>query len=72
MATPTLRLTALAFSVAVLTACAGIPDKNLDPAKNNQATFQKDLRECKQDYPETGSGIHIRQWQGCMNLKGWR
>jgi hypothetical protein len=53
-------------------ACASIPDKNQDPSKNNQATFSKDLKECKEDYPESGSGVHVRQWEGCMNLKGWK
>jgi len=51
---------------------SAIPEQNQDPAKNNQATFRKDLKECREDYPEQGSGIHIRQWQGCMNLKGWK
>ncbi len=55
-----------------LSACASIPETNQDPAKNNLATFRKDLKECKEDYPEAGSGVHIRQWEGCMNLKGWR
>jgi hypothetical protein len=55
-----------------LIGCGVISDQNVDPSKNNQATFRKDLRECKEDYPETGSGVHIRQWQGCMKLKGWR
>ena len=56
----------------ILSACGGIPNKNVDQTKNNQATFRKDLRECQQDYPEAASGVHIRQWQGCMELKGWR
>ena len=56
----------------MLAACVSIPEKNQDPQKNNVATFRKDLRECKEDYPETASGQHIRQWQGCMNLKGWK
>ena len=55
-----------------ISACASIPETNQDPAKNNVATFRKDLKECKEDYPEAGSGVHIRQWVGCMNLKGWR
>ena len=55
-----------------LCSCASIPETNQDPAKNNLATFRKDLKECKEDYPEAGSGVHIRQWEGCMNLKGWR
>ena len=53
-------------------ACATIPDQNQDPTKNNRATFRKDLKECQEDYPETGSGVHVRQWEGCMKLKGWR
>jgi hypothetical protein len=55
-----------------LISCAGFPDQNQDPQKNNVANFRKDLRECKEDYPEAGSGVHIRQWEGCMNLKGWK
>ena len=55
-----------------ISGCASIPETNQDPAKNNIATFRKDLKECKEDYPEAGSGVHIRQWEGCMNLKGWR
>ena len=53
-------------------ACAAIPDQNQDPTKNNRATFRKDLKECQEDYPEAGSGVHVRQWVGCMKLKGWR
>jgi len=63
------------LSLAVLLcllSCAVIPEENQDPAKNNRTTFQKDWRECKEDYPELGSGVHVKQWQGCMNLKGWR
>jgi hypothetical protein len=57
---------------ANITACSMFSDHNLDPSKNNQANFRKDLRECKEDYPEMGSGVHVRQWQGCMQLKGWK
>jgi starvation-inducible outer membrane lipoprotein len=60
------------LSLMMLAACVSIPEKNQDPSKNNAATFRKDLRECKEDYPEAGSGVHLRQWQGCMNLKGWK
>ena len=56
----------------MITACSAIPNKNQDPTKNNVATFRKDWKECREDYPEQGSGIHIRQWEGCMNLKGWK
>ena len=51
--------------------CSSYPDVNRDPAKNNKATFQKDAMDCAQSYPESGSGVHIRQRFGCMNLKGW-
>ena len=64
-------VTALAI-LACLTACVSFPDKNQDPSKNNIANFRKDMKECREDYPETGSGSHIRQWEGCMNLKGWK
>ena len=60
---------ATAFS---LTACVSFPTENQDPAKNNKASYNKDLGECQEDYPEVGSGAHFRQWIGCMNLKGWK
>ena len=66
------RLLFLAICSRWLIGCAAMPDQNQDPAKNNRATFRKDLKECQEDYPEAGSGVHIRQWVGCMNLKGWR
>jgi hypothetical protein len=56
----------------VLISCASFPSENQDPAKNNKATYNKDLKECKEDYPEIPSGTHIRQWIGCMKLKGWK
>jgi|GEM_PF-1024915 len=58
--------------LSVLFACVSFPSENQDPAKNNQATYKKDLKECKEDYPEVGSGVHIRQWVNCMKLKGWQ
>ena len=68
-----LRSILIAYLLASLCACGSpIPDHNQDPAKNNAASYRKDLAECKEDYPEQGSGVHIRQWQGCMNLKGWK
>ena len=54
-----------------LFACSLYPDVNRDPAKNNQATFQRDAINCAQSYPESGSGVHIKQRISCMNLKGW-
>ena len=55
-----------------LAACASYPSENQDPAKNNKATYNKDLRECQEDYPESDSGVHVRQWINCMKLKGWK
>ncbi|QKM59829.1 hypothetical protein [Polynucleobacter arcticus] len=57
---------------AVLFGCSLYPDVNRDPAKNNQATFRQDAVDCARAYPESGSGTHIKQRIGCMNLKGWR
>jgi len=53
-------------------ACTSFPTENADPAKNNKAAYNKDLKECREDYPEMGSGAHYRQWIGCMKLKGWK
>ena len=47
------------------------PDVNVDPAKSNKATFQRDAVDCAQSYPEYGSGVHVKQRIACMNLKGW-
>ena len=55
----------------LIAGCVSFPDQNQDPSKNNKAIYNKDLKECKEDYPESGSGVHIRQWINCMKLKGW-
>ena len=55
----------------VLFGCSLYPDVNADPAKNNKATFRKDALDCAQSYPESGSGVDIKQRIACMNLKGW-
>ena len=55
-----------------LIACMSMPTENQDPSKNNKANYNKDLKECREDYPEVGSGVHVRQWIGCMKLKGWK
>lgn len=52
--------------------CNSFPSKNQDPQKDNKATYSKDLRECKEDHPESGAGLHFKRWADCMNLKGWR
>jgi hypothetical protein len=59
------------LAIITLFACSLYPDVNSDPAKNNKATFQRDAIDCAQSYPESGSGAHIKQRIGCMNLKGW-
>ena len=58
--------------LGMMISCANFPSVNQDPAKNNKTTYNKDLRDCQEDYPEAGSGVHIRQWINCMNLKGWK
>lgn len=67
-----LKLLSILFAVAMLLACTSFPSENVDPNKNNKEVFRKDLAECKQDYPESGSGVHFKQWTNCMNLKGWK
>ena len=54
-----------------LIGCSLYPDENVDPAKNNKVTFRQDALDCAQAYPESGSGTHVKQRIGCMNLKGW-
>ena len=55
-----------------ITGCAGFPTENPDPARNNKAAYNKDLKECQEDYPDVSSGAHIKQWISCMKLKGWK
>jgi hypothetical protein len=55
----------------ILMGCSSYPDMNTDPAKNNKVTFRQDALDCARAYPETGSGTHVKQRIGCMNLKGW-
>ena len=66
------RFLLYASSILVLVACASFPDQNQDPSKNNPATYRQDLKDCKDVYPEAGSGVHLKQWDGCMRLKGWK
>jgi hypothetical protein len=56
---------------SILMGCSLYPDENVDPAKNNKVTFRQDALDCAQSYPESGSGTHVKQRIGCMNLKGW-
>ena len=65
-------LSGVLFSLSLL-GCGSMayPDVNVDPAKNNKATFQRDAIDCAKSYPETSSGAHIKQRIACMNLKGW-
>ena len=62
----------LCAALGMLLACNSFPTENIDPNKNNKDVYRKDIAECKQDYPESGSGVHFKQWANCMNLKGWK
>jgi hypothetical protein len=66
-----MKVLAAWLMATVLFACSLYPDVNDDLAKNNKATFQRDAVDCAQAYPESGSGVHVRQRISCMNLKGW-
>ena len=57
----------------LLSSCVtSFPNTNVDPAKNNKASYNQDFKDCKEAYPEAGSGVHVKQWISCMNLKGWK
>ena len=72
MHTP-LKATIGLLLTSVLFGCGSMiyPDVNVDPAKNNKVTFQRDALDCAQSYPESGSGVHVKERIGCMNIKGW-
>jgi hypothetical protein len=72
MTLPISKYLILCTALGMLLACASFPSENIDPNKNNKEVFRKDIAECKQDYPESGSGVHYKQWANCMNLKGWK
>jgi hypothetical protein len=58
-------------AILFLSACKSFPSKNRDSQRDNKEMFRKDLRECKEDYPESSAGLHFQRWSDCMNLKGW-
>lgn len=60
------------ISILAIVSCSSFPSENSDPARNNKAAYNKDLKECQEDYPEAASGAYIRQWISCMKLKGWK
>ena len=66
------HLITIACLVLYIGGCNSFPSKNQDPQKDNKATYGKDLRECKEDHPESSAGLHYGRWVDCMNLKGWR
>ena len=66
------KLLSIPFIAILLFACSSFPSENINPNKNNKDVFRKDLAECKQDYGESSSGVHFKQWTNCMNLKGWK
>ena len=66
-----MKYLACLFAAMTLFSCSSYPDKNVDPAKNNKATFRQDALDCAQSYPESGAGVHVKERIACMNLKGW-
>ena len=64
---------ALAYLLLLLVGgCSSFPSKNEDPQRDNKEAFRKDLKECKEDHPESGAGLHYSRWADCMNIKGWK
>jgi hypothetical protein len=66
------RMVLLASFFLMVSGCTSFPSKNQDSQKDNKATYSNDLKECKEDHPETAAGLHFNRWADCMNLKGWR
>jgi hypothetical protein len=66
------RVSCVMLLCVLVVSCASFPTVNDDPSKNNKVTYNKDIKDCKEDYPEVGSGVHIKQWISCMNMKGWK
>lgn len=67
-----LYLIMLLSFITLAAGCNSFPSKNQDPQRDNKEAFRKDLRECKEDYPESSSGLHFKRWSDCMKLKGWQ
>ena len=68
-----LLFTTVSLLVFGLLACSGpqFPKTNSDPAKNNAKTFNQDLNDCIEVYPDGMAGFQVKQRISCMNLKGW-
>ena len=64
------RIVVITVIMGLISACSATPNKNQDPAKNNGATFRKDWKECREDYPEQGSGIHNSTMGGLHEFEG--
>jgi hypothetical protein len=60
------------LGVIVSAGCTSFPSENPDPTKNNKVAYNKDLKDCQEDYPDAASGAYIKQWISCMKLKGWK
>ena len=71
LVTKPLRTLSGLILILLLFGCSLYPNENSDPTKNNKTTFQRDAIDCAQAYPDSGSGAHVKQRIGCMNLKGW-
>jgi hypothetical protein len=71
---PSMRLLIACLVTPFLFGCGSAiyPDMNLDPAKNNKVTFQRDAVDCANAYPYVDSGAHVKYRIACMNLKGWQ
>lgn len=65
-------LASAAATLLLIGGCSSFPSQNIDPQRDNKVAYSKDLRECKEDHPESGAGLHFSRWVDCMNLKGWR
>lgn len=60
------------IGILSIVGCSSFPSENPDPARNNKVAYNKDLKDCQEDYPEAASGAYIKQWISCMKLKGWK
>ena len=56
----------------LLAGCGSISYMNHDPAKNNQAQYDKDYAECRLAGIERGAGSLSSWYSYCMQAKGWK
>jgi hypothetical protein len=67
-----MQVLVILLSGIFLVACAQFPVTHPDAAKNNPTQYKADMKDCTLNYPESGTGVYLKERKSCMELKGWQ